>query len=340
MKGFADQAEIRVEAGRGGNGCRSFYADLWSRHPIPDGGNGGRGGDVLIRANVQLTTLHDLLAQRHFRAAAGGNGSSKKKHGANGKPCLVQVPPGTLVRDADTDDLIRELLTPEAEVVVAAGGAGGIGNAVSRISPQRWKKFKDKTPAPIEGEEGQRRRLTLTLKVLADVGIVGLPNAGKSTLISRVSAARPQVAAFPFTTKSPVLGVVVLGGERRVVAVDVPGLIEGAHRGRGLGLAFLRHIERTRVLVHLIDMAAVDGRDPAADYRTLLSELKAYDPRVAAKPQVLAANKMDLPRAQENLKRFRRQIRRKILPISAETGEGLKELLAALAASLEQHGMD
>jgi GTP-binding protein len=340
VKGFADQAEIQVEAGRGGNGCRSFYADLWSRHPIPDGGNGGRGGDVLIRANVQLTTLQDFLPQRHFRAASGGNGSSKKKHGANGKPCLLQVPPGTLVRDAGTDDLIRELRTPDEEVVVASGGTGGIGNAVSKITPQRWAKFKNRPPASIEGGEGQRRRLTLTLKVLADVGIVGLPNAGKSTLISRISAARPQVAAFPFTTKSPVLGVVALGGERRVVAVDVPGLIEGAHRGRGLGLAFLRHIERTRVLVHLIDMAAVDGRDPAADYRTLLSELSAYDPQVAAKPQILAANKMDLPQAQENLKRFRRKVKGRVLPLSAQTGEGLKELVSALADLLKRHGMD
>ncbi len=340
MSRFVDEAEIGVEAGRGGKGCRSFYRDLWTRHPLPDGGDGGRGGEVLIRANPQLNTLLDFLNQRHFRAGPGGHASSKRKKGFQGRDCVIQVPLGTLVRDAATGELIRELLHPGEEMVVARGGAGGIGNAHSQVSPQRWARSRPVSAPSLEGAPGEKRRLALTLKVLADVGIVGLPNAGKSTLISSISQARPQVAAYPFTTKSPVLGAVTLGEGRRLIAVDVPGLIEGAHEGKGLGLSFLRHIERTQLLVHLIDMAGVDGRDPVEDYRTLLAELKAYDPKVAAKPQILVANKMDLPMAQENLKRFRQKVRRTLLAISARQGEGLDKLLKTLDRRLKKDGMD
>ncbi len=312
---FVDQATILVEAGRGGKGCRSFYKDKWTRHPIPDGGDGGAGGRVLVRANPQLTTLLDFLTRRHFRAGYGGNASSKKKQGARGTDCVIEIPLGTVVTDAVTGDLIRELLEPGEEVVAARGGAGGIGNAHSRQAPT------------LDGAQGEKRQLRMELKLIAQVGIVGLPNAGKSTLIAQISRARPKVAPYPFTTTSPVLGAVELPSGHRMVAVDVPGLIEGAHRGRGLGLDFLRHIERTRVLVHLIDMAGMDGRDPVEDFKTLNAELAAYDPKVARKAQIVAANKMDQPPAKGNLSRFRRKVKVPVIPISAMNGEGVEKLL-------------
>ena len=330
---FIDQATLLVEAGRGGKGCRSFYQDRWTRHPIPDGGDGGRGGHVLIRSNPQLTTLLDFQTQRHFRAGSGGNASSKKKHGARGTDCWIDVPLGTLIWDIDRGDLIQELLKDGEQIKVARGGAGGVGNASKEKSrsTSSWGFSRDvrsmKNPERLEGAAGERRRLRLELKLLADVGIVGLPNAGKSTLIAQISQARPRIASFPFTTLHPVLGAVKLSSRHSIVAVDVPGLIEGAHRGKGLGLEFLRHIERTRLLVHLIDMAGTDGRDPVEDYRTLNRELKVYRAEVAAKPQILAANKMDEPAAAKNLVRFRKKVKGTVLPISAKTGEGVPKLL-------------
>lgn len=321
MTHFVDQATLLVEAGRGGKGCRSFYQDKWTRYPIPDGGDGGRGGDCVVRANPQLTTLLDFLTKRHYRADPGGHASSKKKHGARGSDCVIEVPFGTVVSDAQTRDLIRELLGAGDQVVVVRGGAGGIGNAHSK-------------EGPLEGSPGERRRLQLELKLLADIGIVGMPNAGKSTLIRQISHARPKVASFPFTTTSPVLGAVELSSGHRIVAVDVPGLIQGAHRGKGLGLDFLRHIERTRVLVHLVDMAGVDGRDPVEDYQTLNGELVAYSASVGAKPQIIVANKMDCKEATKNLLRFRRKIKGTIVPISAITGKGIPALFQAIAKSL------
>ncbi|MBI3615484.1 MAG: GTPase ObgE [Candidatus Omnitrophica bacterium] len=329
---FVDQASILAEAGRGGKGCRSFYQDRWTRHAIPDGGDGGRGGHVLVRANPQLTTLLDFQAKRHFRAGHGGNASSKKQHGAQGTDCRINVPLGTLLWDADTGELIQELLKPGDEMLIARGGAGGVGNASKERSrsTSSWAPSRDirlLEPGKLDGAAGERRRLRLELKLLADVGIVGLPNAGKSTLIAQISQARPKIAPFPFTTIHPVLGAVTLPSKNSVVAVDVPGLIEGAHRGKGLGLEFLRHIERTTLLVHLIDMAGADGRDPVEDYETLNRELKLYDPAVAAKRQILAANKMDEPAAAKNLARFKKKIKGTVLPISAKTGEGVPKLL-------------
>ncbi len=335
MTRFVDQASISVQAGPGGKGCHSFYQDLWNRHPIPDGGDGGRGGQVIVKANPQLTTLLDFQTQRHFRAGPGGNGSSKRKRGAQGTDCIVQVPLGTVLHDADNGDLIREILHPDEEVVVARGGAGGIGNANRSI----WQKTRS-GETPLEGVSGERRRLRLELKLVADVAIVGLPNAGKSTLLSHISQARPKVASYPFTTTHPVLGAVALPSEFQIVAVDVPGLIEGAHHGKGLGLDFLRHIERTKILIHLVDMAAVDGRDPVADYKTLNAELKAYQPAVAKKLQVVVANKMDLPEAKKQLLRFRRQVKTKLVPISAQTAEGIPALLKAVAKQLKRFKRD
>jgi len=337
---FVDQATILVQAGRGGKGCRSYYRDLWSRYPTPDGGDGGRGGHVIIRVNPQQTTLLDFQARRHFRAGHGGNASSNKRHGAQGKDCLLEVPMGTLILDEETGELVRELLEPREEVTVARGGAGGVGNAAREktkypgaAGPHYGKRFDT---GRMEGAVGEDRRLKLELKILADVGIIGMPNAGKSTLIGKISQARPKVAAFPFTTLHPVLGAVELPDGSPIVAVDVPGLIEGAHQGKGLGLDFLRHIERTRLLVHLMDIAGMDGRDPVADYRALREELKAYRKEVAEKPVILVANKMDLPQAKKNLTRFRKETKTRPLAISAQTGEGIPELLEKIAAQLKR----
>ncbi len=328
---FADRASITVEAGRGGNGCRSSYKDLWSRHPIPDGGDGGRGGHVLLRANPQLSTLLDFQTRRHFRGGPGGHGSSKRKHGAQGTDCRIDLPLGTVVRDAETGELIRELLRPGEEVMVAEGGAGGVGNA-------RLKKRS--TAESLQGRPGRTVRLDLELKLVADVGIIGMPNAGKSTLISRISQARPKVAPFPFTTVHPVLGAVTVPEGQAFVAVDVPGLIEGSHRGRGLGLEFLRHIERTRLLVHLIDMAGTDGRDPIGDYRALRAELEAYGEHLEAKPAIVVANKMDRPEAKGHLDRFRKECRLRPMELSAETGEGIPELLEMIKGRLKRLKQD
>ncbi len=332
MTRFVDQAAIRVEAGHGGKAVNSFYRDLWTRHPLPDGGDGGRGGNVIIRANPQLTTLLDFQTQRHFRAHHGGNGSGKGKHGSRGKDCVVHVPLGTVVYDDDTGRVIQEILYPADEIIVARGGAGGIGNkARSKSSDIQVRHSADF----LNGASGERRRLRFELKLVADVGIIGMPNAGKSTLIGQISGARPKVAAFPFTTTSPVLGAVDLV-EGQIVAVDVPGLIEGAHRGKGLGLDFLRHIERTRVLVHLIDMAGTDGRDPAADYKALRSELGLYSPAVLKKPMVVVANKMDAPESKKNLTRLKNKVRTAIFPISAKTGEGIPKLLKEISTKLKK----
>ena len=340
MTRFVDQASILVQAGRGGKGCRSYYKDNWSRYPTPDGGDGGRGGHVIIRVNPQQTTLLDFQTQRHFRGGPGGHASSKRKHGAQGKDCLLEVPLGTLIRDQETGELVREFLEPGDQVVVARGGAGGVGNAAREktrypgaAGPHQGSRFD---PQKLEGAPGEDRRLKLELRIVADVGIIGMPNAGKSTLIRKISQARPKVAAFPFTTLHPVLGAVELPEGRPIVAVDVPGLIEGAHRGKGLGLDFLRHIERTRLLIHLMDMAGVDGRDPVEDYKALREELKAYRKEVAEKPVILVANKMDLAGAKKNLTRFKKEIKTRPLQISAQTGAGIPELLEQVAKKMER----
>lgn len=340
---FVDRACISVQAGQGGDGCHSTYQDLWTRHPRPDGGNGGRGGNVLIRANPQQTTLLDFQTRRHFRAGSGRNGSSKKSTGAQGGDLAIEVPLGTVLWDDETGEKIRDLVEPGEEMLVARGGAGGVGNAsqkrtglVSRGRPGVGYGGFD--PARMRGQAGEERKIRLELKVLADVGIVGMPNAGKSTLIRQISEARPKVAAFPFTTLHPVLGAVSLPSGASIVAVDVPGLIEGAHKGKGLGLDFLRHIERTRLLLHLVDMAGQDGRDPVADYRALLAELEAYRQEVAQKPSILVANKMDCPEAKGNLSRFRKELKLKPVAISAQTGDGVSGLLEKISAQLGRSG--
>ena len=325
---FVDHTVLLCTAGRGGHGCRSYYRDLWMRHPRADGGDGGPGGDILLYTDPNVPTLLDLAYRKHLMAGHGGHGSSKRQRGATGAECRAAVPPGTLVFDAESGDLLQDLAQPGDEVVVARGGRGGRGNAHQREITK--------------GEPGEERRIRLELKLVADAGIVGLPNAGKSTLLGVISAAHPRIAAFPFTTLTPALGIVTLPGrgrsvdDVRCVAVDVPGLIEGASHGRGLGLDFLRHIERTRVLLHVVDMAASEGRDPLEDFRVLNRELAQYNTEVAAKPQLIVANKMDLPGAAARLTRFKRAVKRPIVAVAAKTGEGVPALLKATAKLLRE----
>ncbi len=318
---FVDQAKIYVKAGDGGRGCRSFYRDKYMRQGTPDGGDGGRGADIIIRADAHLYTLLDFRYNRHFVGRHGGHGSGNNKKGRASESIIIRVPPGTTVQDTATSCVLRDLEKAGDEFCVAHGGKGGLGN--------RHKKIIEATP----GEPGEQKELRFDLKLIADVGVVGFPNVGKSTLISRISNAHPKIACYPFTTKSPVLGV-VRTGTRNFVIADIPGLIEGSSLGRGLGDRFLRHVERTRILVHIIDISGFEGRDPLQDYAMINKELKNYSPVVAGKPQIIAANKMDIEGAEKNLGLLRARIRRKIYPISAVTGEGLDELVKAINKKL------
>ncbi len=323
---FVDRAQISVKAGDGGRGCTAYAQPPYIRYPYPDGGDGGDGGDVIIRADPNMATLLDFHFRHEFKAERGGHGGSNTKTGKRGADLMIRVPLGTVIQDAQTGDVLRDLTQPDEQVTVVGGGRGGWGNASRSRSASQ-----EATP----GAPGEARRLTLELKLIADVGLVGFPNAGKSSLLARISTARPKVAAYPFTTRYPVLGVVRIDDERSVVACDIPGLIEGAHEGRGLGIQFLRHIERTRLLVHLIDMAAVDGRDPLEAFHQLNRELTAYSEALGRRPQVIAANKMDLPDARVNLTKFQQQITIPVYPISCATGEGIPALLQAIWKSLE-----
>ncbi|MBI4972852.1 MAG: GTPase ObgE [Candidatus Omnitrophica bacterium] len=316
---FIDQAKIYVKAGDGGKGCRSFYRDKYTRHGIPDGGDGGRGADIIIHSDRNLHTLLDFKYRQHFYGLSGEHGSGKNKKGKDAPALVIRVPCGTLVKDIKTDCLLRSLDKDEEEVIVASGGKGGLGNRHQR----------DGAP-PGSGEE---KELLLDLKLIADVGVVGFPNVGKSTLISAISNAHPKIAAYPFTTKSPVLGVVKAGDKSFVIA-DIPGLIAGSSEGRGLGDRFLRHIERTKLLLHLIDMAGFEGRKPLEDYKIISQELKKYSSAVSRKPQIIAANKMDLEGADKNLEKFKKMARKKVYPISALKQQGLEGLIEAISKKL------
>lgn len=314
---FVDEAVVHCAAGRGGNGCHSFDRSNPKR-PRTNGGDGGDGGSVIVEARHNIQTLLDFQLNRHFSAKPGGHGSSNHKTGFRGHDLVLGVPPGTEVYDHGTGELLQDLVAVGSRVIVCRGGAAGKGN---------HKNF-DAT----QGAPGEEKEIRFTLKLIADIGIIGFPNAGKSTFLSRVSNARSKAAAYPFTTKNPVLGVVKFDDGRTKVLADIPGIIEGAHEGRGLGHEFLRHVERTRVLLHLIDFASVDGRDPLADYRALNREIELYSPALAEKEQILVANKMDIPEAKERLAAFRRKVRRPLFPVSAATGEGLDKLLRRIQA--------
>lgn len=317
---FVDQAKIYVQAGDGGKGCSSLYRDKFMRWGKPDGGDAGGGADIIIRADRNLYTLLDLKYNQHFRGSHGGNGLSNNKKGRDALPVIIRVPVGTTITDAATNCVLRDLKSDAEEVIVAKGGAGGKGN---------HKRNLEGTP----GEQGEEKELILDLKLIAEVGVIGFPNAGKSTLIASISNAQPKIAAYPFTTKFPVLGRVKYKN-KAFVAADIPGLIKGSSTGRGLGDRFLRHVERTKILIHLIDMSGFEGRDPLEDYKTINQELKGYNVLLGKKIQILCANKMDLEEAQGNLKRFRKVVKKTVYPISALKREGLEDLLDAVAKKL------
>lgn len=318
---FIDLAKIYCRAGKGGKGVRSFYRDKFGRHPRPDGGDGGYGGDVVLKANPNIQTLLDFSYNRHFSAQNGGHGGSNRKKGARGGNCIIKVAPGTVIKDAKTGLILRDLKTAQEHVIACKGGRGGKGNIASKIVT--------------DGEPGEEKELLLELKLIADVGVVGFPNAGKSSLISHISNARPRIASFPFTTKAPILGVVSRGNEHRFVAADIPGLIKGAHQGKGLGDRFLRHIERTKILIHVVDIAGVDGRNPIDDYKQLVEELGSYSKEIILKPQIIAANKIDLEAAKLNLRKFKKAMGQPVYPISCLTGDGIDKLLDAVEDRLK-----
>ena len=313
---FIDRATISVKAGDGGRGCSAFAQPPYIRYPYPDGGDGGDGGNVIARADPNVATLLDFQFRHTFKAGRGQHGGSNTKTGKRGEDLVIRVPVGTVITEADGGGLLRDLATPEEQVVVARGGRGGLGNATAQEA--------------LPGTPGEARALVLELKLIADVGIMGVPNAGKSSLLARISTAHPKIGAYPFTTRYPILGVVGVGQDASFVACDIPGLIEGAHEGKGLGIQFLRHIERTRLLVHLIDMAAVDGREPVDAWRQVNHELAAYSEALSRKPQLLVANKMDLPQARESLALFKQHVRKPVWPISCATGQGIPELIQAI----------
>lgn len=329
---FVDQVKIFVKGGDGGNGIVAFRREKFVPRGGPAGGDGGRGGDVIFRVDPGLRTLMDFRYQKHFKAKRGENGRSKGQHGANADHLIVRVPPGTVIRNADGNELIADLIEEGQEVIVARGGRGGRGNV-------RFATSVNPAPQIAEnGAPGEEKWIELELKLLADVGLIGYPSVGKSTLLSAVSAARPKIAAYHFTTLSPNLGVVRLKDGRSFVMADLPGLIEGAHAGVGLGHQFLRHVERTKILVHVLDIAGTEGRDPYEDFEQINLELAQYRQDLSQRPQIIAANKMDLPDAEEKLTEFKRQLQTpiEIYPISAVTGKGLDKLLYGIMECLEK----
>jgi len=327
---FIDEVKIFVKSGDGGKGCVSFRREKFVPKGGADGGDGGKGGDVILVADDRLSTLLDLRYRQHYLAKRGGHGKGKDQHAKNAPDLIIPVPVGTLVKDED-DIVIKDLASKGERITVAGGGKRGRGNARFASSINRAPRHAG------EGQKGEEKWLKLELKLLADVGIIGLPNAGKSTLISKISAARPKIADYPFTTLTPVLGVVKYEDYKSFVVADIPGLMEGAHRGVGLGIRFLRHIERTSLLIHIIDISETSQRDPIDDFNTINNELALYSPSLAKKPQIIAINKMDLPISEENFTKFKGQFESldaEICPISAVTGEGMKPLIDCIVMKL------
>lgn len=330
---FIDSAKIYVKAGDGGNGIVSFHREKYISAGGPDGGDGGKGGDVIFLVDEGLRTLIDFKYKRKYVAESGENGGSANCSGKGGKDLLIKVPPGTIIKDENTSHILADMTKPDQRVVIAKGGKGGAGNQHFATSTRQVPSFAK------SGDAGEERHIVLELKLLADAGLVGFPNAGKSTILSNSSAAKPKIADYPFTTLEPNLGVVNLEGVTSFIIADIPGLIEGAHEGVGLGYDFLKHIERTKLLVHVVDVAAVDGREPLKDFETINNELKQYNPKLAERPQVVAANKVDLPAGRENLPEFTSRLEKdgyKVFPISAATGSGMKELMLYIAEVLSK----
>ncbi|WP_138415552.1 GTPase ObgE [Aquibacillus sediminis] len=329
---FVDQVKVYVKAGDGGNGLVAYRREKYVPKGGPAGGDGGNGADIIFEVDEGLNTLVDFRYQKHFKAPRGENGMSQGKHGKNSDPLVLPVPPGTTVKDDDTGEVIADLTEHKQQAIIARGGRGGRGN-IRFVSPRN--------PAPDiaeNGEPGRERYIRIELKLIADVGLVGFPSVGKSTLLSVVSAAKPKIADYHFTTLAPNLGVVETEDQRGFVMADLPGLIEGAHEGVGLGHQFLRHVERTRLIVHVLDMATTEGRDPYEDYVTINNELKEYDIALEDRPQIIVANKMDMPGAEEQLEQFKQQLTDDypIYPISTVARTGVKELLFAIADKLDE----
>jgi GTP-binding protein len=325
---FVDRVIIYVKGGDGGPGCCSFRREKYVPRGGPDGGDGGDGGDVLIRAVAGTDSLAEIVNRKHWRAPKGGAGRGDKCHGRRGRELVIPVPPGTLIIDRDRGHVLRDLKEAGEQVNVAHGGRGGRGNLAFATATNR-------APRQCEpGTAGEERWLILELKVIADAGLIGLPNAGKSTLLSRLSRARPEVADYPFTTKHPNLGLVTIGSDRAFVLADLPGLIEGAHEGVGLGHEFLRHVERTRVLVHLVEPLPPDGSDPWHNYQVIRRELELHGRALTAKPEIVAVSKAELTGSEEVRQRLERELGREVLAVSAVTGQGLAQLVGAIAKQL------
>ncbi|MBN2023012.1 MAG: GTPase ObgE [Pirellulales bacterium] len=331
---FVDQVEIVVESGKGGDGCVSFRREKFIPRGGPDGGDGGDGGSVIILAEPGVDSLTALAHRKRWKARNGQPGRGAQCHGASADDLVIHVPPGTIVHDAQRDFVLKDLAEAGQQVVVAQGGRGGKGNV-------RFKSATNRIPRQsTPGGEAQTRRVRLELKLIADVGLVGKPNAGKSTLLSRLSRARPEIAPYPFTTKHPNLGIVHVDVERSFVMADIPGLIEGAHKGAGLGHEFLRHIQRAGILVHLVEPEPADQTDPLANYLAIRDELREFDPALGRRPEILAVTKADLPSAAEIRQQLAHESGADVCLISAVTGQGLNDLVAAIVGALDRQGQE
>jgi len=328
---FIDEVKIHVQSGAGGAGCVSFRREKFIPLGGPNGGDGGKGGDVLFEVTTALSTLMELRYRPHLKAEKGKNGMGKDKHGAYGKDLKILVPVGTIVLDAETDEIVADLIEPGTQIALLKGGRGGQGNARFATSTHKAPRFAQ------PGEPGEERWFRLELKLMADVGLLGFPSVGKSSLITRVSAARPKIADYPFTTLTPNLGVVPYKNYRSFVMADIPGLIEGASSGAGLGHRFLKHVERTDILVHMLDISWMPERDPVREYAAINRELALFNPELAGKRQIVVINKIDLPEVRENLPKVAPWFEErglKLFPISAVTGEGIPPLLDEIARKL------
>jgi GTP-binding protein len=326
---FVDRVTIFIKGGDGGPGCCSFRREKYEPKGGPDGGDGGDGGDVIVRAVASTDSLAEIVNRKHWRARSGGRGMPANCHGRRAPELVIPVPPGTLVYDRDRGNLLRDLKEAGEQVTAARGGRGGRGNKAFATSTNRAPRQTQ------PGTEGEERWIVLELKVIADAGLIGLPNAGKSTLLSRLSQAHPEIADYPFTTKYPNLGLVMIGGERAFVLADLPGLIEGAHSGIGLGHEFLRHVERTRVLVHLIEPKPADNSDPLHNYRTIRRELELHGHALTDKPEIVAVSKAELTGSEAVRQRLQEELGRPVLVLSAVTGQGLSDLVRAVVEQLQ-----
>ena len=327
---FVDEVNIKVEAGDGGDGCTAFRREKYVPMGGPYGGNGGHGSDIIFKVDEGLHTLLDLRYQKTIKGKKGENGRGKNQHGKGATPIIIKVPQGTVVTDMDTNLVIADLSRKDQEELIARGGRGGRGNTAFKTQTNTAPNYSEK------GEEGEKRNLKVEVKLLADVGLVGLPSVGKSTIISCVSKSKPKIASYHFTTLTPTLGVVKSSSGDSFVMADLPGLIEGASLGEGLGDKFLRHIERTRIIAHVIDMSGSEMRDPYADYCLINKELKEFNEKLMDKPQIIIANKMDLPNAKENLEEFKKKVDCEIYEISAATNTGLQKVIDRLSELLKE----